>query len=154
MNNSLKTVERRRFIRHPMCYPLKYAVLRKRSDVIAGDPIFMTKDVSENGLLFAAAKPVDSGEIIVLRIPFQDRIFKVKAKVIHCDKLVGQRLYDVGVCFYRAQDAFKARLVEQMYLISEYRDLRSMETGQEMSLREASEEWIKRYSKRFQKLYW
>ena len=51
-------------------------------------------------------------------------------------------------------DAFKVKLIEQIYLIEEYRVLRSLQLGRDLSLKEASEEWIKRYSERFKKLYW
>jgi hypothetical protein len=64
------------------------------------------------------------------------------------------RLYNIGVSFYRFSDAFKVKLIEQIYLIDEYRILRSVQLGHDISLKEASEEWIKRYSKRFARLYW
>ena len=63
-------------------------------------------------------------------------------------------LFNVGVSFYRYSDAFKVKLVEQLYLIDEYRMLRSLQLGHELSMQKASEEWIKRYSKRFARLYW
>ena len=51
-------------------------------------------------------------------------------------------------------DALKVKLTEEIYLIAEYRDLRSIELGREISLEEASQEWVRRYSARFKKLYW
>ncbi len=64
------------------------------------------------------------------------------------------KMYNVGVAFYRYSDAFKVKLIEQIYLIDEYRSLRSVQLGRNISFDEASREWIKRYSKRFSELYW
>ena len=94
------------------------------------------------------------GSTIVVKMPFEDKIFNVKAKVVHCKKNTETKLYNIGVKFYRLNDAFKVKLIEQIYLISEYRDLISMQRGKDISLEEASKEWIKRYSDRFSKLYW
>jgi len=142
--------ERRRFIRHPICYPLEFEhapkKIRERTK---------TLNVSEGGLLFLSRRPLKKNEIIILKMPLQDKVFRVKAKVMHSTKDSENRdLFNVGVSFYRYSDAFKVKLVEQIYLIDEYRMLRSLQLGHELSMQKASEEWIKRYSKRFARLYW
>ena len=151
-------IDRRHFIRHPMCFPLKYRVLRKwPSGLINGakdDSPSTTINVGRGGLMFSAKSAVKKGAVIAIRMPFQDKIFKIKAKVVHCSKDVETKLYNIGVCFLRFGDAFKVKLIEQIYLISEYRDLRSVQLGREVSLQEASKEWIDRYSERFRRLYW
>lgn len=106
------------------------------------------------GLLFLTKKPVENNSIIAIKMPFQTKTFNVKAKVVHCDRSEEPKLYNVGVSFYRLSDAFKVKLIEQLYLISEFRDLWSVQLGREVTLEEASREWIKRYSKRFKRLYW
>ena len=114
-----------------------------------------TINVSKGGLLFLSKYRLQSGKIIILKLPIKDKIVRVRAKVMH----VGQdtedsKLYNVGVAFYRYSDAFKVKLVEQIYLIDEYRSLRSVQLGRDVPFEEASREWIKRYSKKFSKLYW
>lgn len=146
--------ERRKFIRHPMCFPLKYKVINKDSLAGIDEELACTKNISERGLLFSSKKSVQADSVILIKIPFQEKTFNVKAKVIHCNSIKGLPLFDIGVAFLRYNEAFKVKLIEQMYLISEYRDLRSMQLGKEISLEEASREWIKRYSKRFNRLYW
>jgi hypothetical protein len=106
------------------------------------------------GILFAAKKPVKSGAAIMLSMPFQDKVFNVRARVVHCDKNLETKLYNIGASFHRLSAAYKVKLVEQLYLISEFRDLKSIQLGREISLEMASREWIKRYSLRFKKLYW
>ena len=146
--------ERRRFIRHPMCFPLKYRVIKATLRKSPKEERSTTSDINRGGLLFSAQQSVKIGTLINIKIPFQSKIFSVKAKVVHCKKIPDMDLYNVGVSFMRVSEAFKIKLIEQMYLISEYRDLKSVRLGKEISLQEASQEWIKRYSKKFEKLYW
>ena len=104
--------------------------------------------------MFMSKKHVEVGLIIEIKMPLYHKIFKIKAKVCHSDKDDSTGLYRIGVAFVTYTDAFKVKLIEQIYLIEEYRVLRSLQTGKEMTLQEASKEWIKRYSDRFEKLYW
>lgn len=150
-----KESERRRFIRHPFCFPLAYTTLSESSSGQGQvQRSSSTIDISEGGLLFSAKQEVKLNSLIRIKLPFQDKIFSVKARVLHCNRSAEANLYNIGVCFEKYNDAFKVKLVEQMYLISEYRDLRSMQLGKEISLQEASQEWISRFAKRFKRLYW
>ena len=160
---SLPISERRRFIRHPLCFPLTYSVvekapgkpvLKKAEKAGAKEIKSTTINISMGGLLFAAKKPVKVDSLIIIKMPFQDKVFNVRAKVVHCDKNPETKLYNIGCAFHRLGAAYKVKLVEQLYLISEFRDLKSIELGKEISLERASQEWIKRYSDRFRKLYW
>lgn len=141
--------EKRRFIRHPICYPLEFEhVPHKISQKTK------TLNVSEGGLLFLSKYVLREGDAIILKLVLQNKLFKVRAKVMHVSRDEDSKLYNIGVAFYRYSDAFKIKLIEQIYLIDEYRILRSVQVGRDIPLREASEEWIKRYSKRFARLYW
>jgi PilZ domain. len=146
----LQLKEKRHFIRHPICYPLEFEHASKKIKERT-----KTLNMSEGGLLFLSKYPIKKSETIILKMPLQDKVFRIKAKVMHV-KRDGENkgLYNVGVSFYRYSDAFKVKLVEQLYLIDEYRMLRSLQLGHELTMQKASEEWIKRYSKRFAKLYW
>jgi c-di-GMP-binding flagellar brake protein YcgR len=141
--------EKRRFIRHPVCYPLKFRIKSlKRAELST------TLNVSEGGLLFLSKHPVKKGALLVLSLPFRENIFKVEARVMHVEPEENGKLYSVGVAFHRISDAVKIKLLEQIYLIDEYRHLRSIQLGREVNFQEASEEWIKHYSRQFHKLYW
>jgi c-di-GMP-binding flagellar brake protein YcgR len=154
MADKLPLLEQRHFIRHPLTFPIEYSVVAKGAGEKERAERSTTINISQGGLMFASKRPVKTDSLITIRMPFQDRIFNVHAKVVHCDKSLDTNLYNIGVCFYRFTDAFKTKLIEQIYLISEYRDLRSIQLGRDVSLEEASREWIKRYSERFKKLYW
>ena len=162
MCDSLPITERRRFIRHPLCFPLTYRVI-ERAPGKGGKKVLKPVgkenrstgiNISMGGLLFAAKRPVRADSIILVKMPFQDKIFHVRAKVVHCDMNPETKLYNIGCAFYRLNAAYKVKLIEQLYLISEFRDLKTIELGRDISLEKASEEWIKRYSDRFRKLYW
>jgi len=142
--------ERCRFIRHPICYPLEFEYSPKN---ITGRTT--TLNLSEGGLLFLSKRDVPCGSIIVLDLPLQEKLFKVHAKVVHVKKDPDNPdLFDIGVSFYRYADAFKVKLIEQIYLIDEYRALRSVQLGHEVYFKDASNEWIKKYAARFDRLFW
>ena len=141
--------ERRRFIRHLLVSPLEFQVADAKEFQKSH-----TVNVSEGGLLFVSPHDVEKGQIIKLQMPLYNKVFKITAKVMHTEKNKETGLYNVGVAFINYSDAFKVKLIEQIYLIEEYRVLRSLQLGKEMTLQEASKEWIKRYSERFEKLYW
>lgn len=147
-------VERRRFLRHPMCFPLKFRMTKNNRGAMSKGEHCLTRNISWGGLLFSAKQPVEKGMLIVIAMPVQDKIFKVKAIVARCRRNPEAKLYDIGVYFQKFDEAFKVKLIEQMYLIAEYRELRSVELSRPLSMQEASREWITRYSARFQRLYW
>ena len=145
----LQHEERRRYIRHPVCYPLDFEYASKTSEHTR------TVNISKGGLLFVSRHHIKVGKVIILKMPLKEKVFRIRAKVVHAiPDQENPKLYDIGVSFYRFADAFKVKLIEQIYLIDEYRSLRSVQLGREMSFMKASDEWIKRYSKRFAKLYW
>ena len=150
----IPVVERRRFIRHPLSLPLSYEVVKPGLAKGRGGKRSETINVSMGGLLFASKHSAQPGSMIAIKMPFEDKMFSVKAKVIRCVNNSETKLYDIAVSFFRINEAFKAKMIEQIYLIAEFRDLLSLQTGKQVSLEEASRKWIKRYSARFKKLYW
>ncbi|MFQ5953077.1 MAG: PilZ domain-containing protein [Candidatus Omnitrophota bacterium] len=140
--------ERRRFIRHLLVNPLEFQVYDEEPERTE------TINVSEGGLLFTSKEDVAPGTHIKIQMPLYEKVFKIKARVVHCNKDAASGLYRIGVSFLTYSDAFKVKLIEQIYLIEEYRVLRSLQLGREISLQEASREWIKRYSETFERLYW
>jgi hypothetical protein len=153
----LPVSEHRRFIRHPLCFPLTYTVLEKgpaRAAGAAEEKKSTSINVSMGGILFASRKPVKPDTMIVLKMPFQDKVFNIRARVVHCNKNPETKLYNIGAAFHKLSAAYKVKLIEQLYLISEFRDLKRIQLGKEITLENASKEWIKRYSARFKRLYW
>lgn len=152
--NHLQIIERRHFIRHPLSLPLTYKIIKPGLDKKQKNIQSETSDVSMGGLLFPAKHSVEPDSMIAIKMPFENKMFNIKAKVIRCVNNPETNLYDIAVSFLRFHESFKAKMIEQIYLISEYRDLLSLQLGQEVPLEEASRKWIKRYSERFKRLYW
>lgn len=152
--NHLQIIERRHFIRHPLSLPLTYKIIKPECDKKQKNIQSETSDVSMGGLLFPAKHSVEPDSMIAIKMPFENKMFNIKAKVIRCVNNPETKFYDIAVSFLRFQESFKAKMIEQIYLISEYRDLLSLQLGQEVPLEEASRKWIKRYSERFKRLYW
>ena len=147
-------MERRHFIRHPVSLPLAYKVVKpgpgKNNTGIRAETI----NASVGGLLFPAKHPIKTNSTIAIKMPFEDKVFNVRARVIRCVNNPQTKHYDIAVSFFRLHAAFKTKMIEQIYLITEYRDLLNLQSGKEVSLEEASRKWIKRYSEQFKKLYW
>ncbi len=150
----VQVIENRHFIRHPLALPLAYEVVRPKPGQQPSEGTSETINVSIGGLLFSAKHLVKPGALIAIKMPFEDKIFNIKAKVVRCVENLETKLYDIAVSFLKLREAFKVKMIEQIYLISEYRDLLSLQLGREVSLEEASREWIKKYSQRFKRLYW
>lgn len=153
-SNKIQIIERRHFIRHPLSLPLAYKIVKPRLSNARQERLSKTINLSIGGLLFAAKHPAKTNSIIAIRMPFEDKVFNIKAKVVRCVNNPETRLYDIAASFFRPNEAFKAKMIEQIYLIAEYRDLLSLQLGKEVSLEEASCSWIRKYSKLFKKLYW
>lgn len=150
----MQVIEHRHFIRHPLCLPLSFKVIEKSLKNDSKNILSQTLNVSLGGLLFPSKQPVDPDSKIEIKMPFENRVFNIKAQVVRCIHNSDTKLYDIAVNFLRTQEAFKAKMIEQIYLIAGYRDMLSLQTGKEVSLEEASRKWIKRYSARFKRLYW
>jgi hypothetical protein len=143
-------VEYRRFIRHPLCFPLSFKEVKSKEEELQTKTI----NVCLGGLLFPSKSPVKVRGKVVIKMPFENKVFNVRAKVVRCKKNSKSKLYEVAVCFTSPQEAFKVKIIEQIYLIAEYRDLLALQLGREVTMEEASQKWIKRYSARFSRLYW
>ena len=150
----MQVIENRHFIRHPLCLPLSYKVIEKSLKKDQESIHSQTINVSLGGLLFPSTHPVDPGSRIVIKMPFENKVFNVRAQVVRCVLNSDTKLYDIAVNFLRMQEAFKVKMIEQIYLIAGYRDLLSLQSGKDISLEDASRRWIKRYSERFKRLYW
>jgi c-di-GMP-binding flagellar brake protein YcgR len=142
--------DRRKFIRHPVCVPLKFKRVRGAGKKHKAESL----DMSLGGLLFLSRLKIATGTEINVSLPFRDKVFHIRGTVVRCDRDDSSRLYYVGIQFLRVSDAFKVKLIEQLHLIEEYRCLRSIQLNRDVPLKEASQEWIKRYSLQFRKLYW
>lgn len=133
--------EQRRFIRHTVGVPIEVrtvAAERRRAS---------TRDVSHGGISFLVDDDIPVGTIIEIRIPDVRPPFQARARVVWSTRESSG--YCLGVAFMEADDAFRARMVEQVSSIERYRRQVRETEGRVLSAEEAAAEWITRFAHGF-----
>jgi hypothetical protein len=133
----------RTFIRHPSDIPIE--IEPEQADSAQNE--YMT-NVGMGGVCFKSSQPLEEETIIRIRIPLVRPIFEAKGKVAWCRKEDAH--YDIGVEFVETQDAFKARMVEQICHIEHYKREIHEKEGRSLSGQEAALEWISKYANTFE----
>jgi len=133
----------RQFIRHPVDVPIEL-----RMESAGGAAEVHTHDISQGGLAVRSSVPVETGALLEVRIPYVQPAFQARARVAWCRRRP-EGGHEVGVTFLDAEDAFLARMVEQVCYIEDYRKSVAREEGRQLSSEEAAQEWIARFAARF-----
>ena len=132
----------RSYIRHPTDVPIELSpvdrVREERSRI---------KDVSVGGLSLKSDVSLETNTLIKIRIPLVEPPFETHGKVVWCKK--NEFDYEIGVKFTTEQDAYAARMVEQICHIEHYRISVRESDGRELNIEEAAQEWIKKYARDF-----
>ena len=133
----------RQFIRHPVDVPVEIgtAALRLPSGV-------HTHDVSVGGLALRSRVAMAPGADVDIRIAYVQPAFEAHARVAWCHPHEEEG-FELGVTFLDAQDAFLARMVEQVCHIEDYRQSVCRLEGRHLSAEDAAAEWIDRYAAQF-----
>jgi hypothetical protein len=130
----------RQFIRHPVDIPIEVS----RATEFAGARSY---NVSLGGLALRCGAELEVGGIVQLRIPFVQPLFETKARIVWCREC--EAGFELGVEFLDADDAFRARMVEQVCAIESYKKTVSQTEGRSLSTDEAAMEWIAKYASQF-----
>jgi len=133
---------RRAFIRHTAGVPIEVRA------VPGTQPVTLeSSNVSVGGISFVSDCDLPLGSIIEVRIGEVDPPFEAQARVVWTSP-EGDR-FCIGVSFLDANDAFRARMVEQVCSIERYRREVEATEGRALTASEAAAEWIGRYAGRF-----
>ena len=103
-----------------------------------------TLNLSTGGLAFRGSRKLKPGDVVEIRIPFLSPPFETEARVAWCAALQGH--HDVGVEFLDQDDAYTARMVEQVRDIENYKNEVSRTEGRVLTPEEAAAEWIKKHA--------
>jgi hypothetical protein len=133
----------RQFIRHPVDVPIEL-----RTEHAGAPAEVQTQDISQGGLAVRSAVPVEPGALIEVRIPYVEPAFEARARVAWCRRRP-EGGHEVGVSFLDAEDAFLARMVEQVCYIEDYRKSVARLEGRTLSSEDAAQEWIAKYAAKF-----
>jgi len=134
----------RQFIRHPLDVPVEI-----RTDQCGRATAFQTQDISLGGLAVHSDAPVTPGSLIEVRIAYVEPAFEARARVAWCRPRRDGAGHELGVSFLDREDVFRARMVEQICHIEDYRRAIAREEGRELSSEEAACEWIAKYAHKF-----
>jgi hypothetical protein len=148
----------RAYIRHPADVPLEFTAVDELSseegvsssnegdDCVAPEKS-VAQDVSLGGLSFSSSQKLKVGSLVNIRIPIVDPPFEAQAKVIWC--LSRPDRFEAGIEFTSKEDAFTARMVEQVCHIEHYRMWVQEVEGRTIDGEHAAEEWIGKFAHDF-----
>ena len=132
----------RQFIRHPVDVPVEIGLTGAGAGSASGAATALhTHDISMGGLALRSSFAVPVGSDVQIRIGYVQPPFSARARVAWCSRR-GDHGFDVGVTFLDAEDAFRARMVEQVCHIEDYRMSMRRTHGRDLTSEEAAEEWI------------
>ena len=125
----------RQFIRHPTDVAIEISAGSQLDHALRH-----SRNVGIGGLAFESDQAIEIGMIIELRIPLVHPPFETTARVVWCQATAGG--WELGVEFLHADDAFRARMVEQICHIEDYRKGVQRSEGRELTAEQAAMEWI------------
>lgn len=133
--------ERRQFIRHPIDAPIQ---ISPQSDK-ALEHIALS-DIGEGGVAFYTDVTFEKGSALSIKIPHVQPPFE--ALCVVCWQRKKGDEFEVGVRFLDEGSQFRARMVEQVCHIEEYRK-KEQEGGRLLSSEQAACEWIGQFAADF-----
>lgn len=132
----------RNFIRHPSNIPIDFQL---EELVVEGNDYL--KNVSVGGLAFNSKAKLKIGSVIRIKIPLVKPVFQALGRVTWCRPEDDH--FEIGIEFLDEDDTFRARMVEQICHIEEYKQEVLRKEGRKLSGEEAASEWIQRYAVNF-----
>jgi hypothetical protein len=131
----------RQYIRHPTEIPIEirgpaFPVERR-----------LARNVGIGGLAFHATRSMEPGSLVTLRIAGVDPAFESQARIVWCRPRDDG--FDLGVTFLTAEDAHRARMVEQVCYIERYKQTVLDTERRTLSSEEAAREWIAKFASAF-----
>ncbi len=130
----------RAYIRHPIDIPLNVDIRKPPVK------IHSLKDVSEGGLCFYTDHALPSGTLIHISIPIDDNRYEEDCIVMWSKQV--EKGFLTGVRFKDSASAFRARMMEQVCYIEQYRK-EQLKQGRPLQWAEAAREWIEKFGASF-----
>ena len=132
----------RNFIRHPSSIPIDFHM----EELVTGGGEHL-KNVSFGGLSFNSKHELMAGAVISIKIPLIQPLFQALGRVSWCRPENNQ--FEVGIEFLDKDDMFRARMVEQICHIEQYKQEILKKEGRKLSGEAAALEWIQKYAPQF-----
>jgi PilZ domain len=132
----------KRFIRHPADIPIGV----KGHGHLAHNTHYAF-NLSIRGLAFRCDREFARDDVVEIQITFVRPPFEVEARVIWCK--ARKEHFELGVEFLNEDDAFMARMVEQVCHIETYKKTIYSTEGRLLSPEDAAMEWISKFASGF-----
>lgn len=132
----------RNFIRHPSNIPIDFHM----EELVTKGNEYL-KNVSFGGLSFSSEQELTTGTVISIKIPFIQPVFQAVGRVSWCRPENDQ--FEVGIEFIDKDDMFRARMVEQICHIEQYKQEVLKKEGRKLNGEEAALEWIEKFAPMF-----
>jgi len=131
----------REFIRHPVDIPVEI-VPGDKSETYANKLV----NLSSGGIAFHSKMNFLPEQTVEVRISCVSQSFKAQAVVKWCHEEADG--FDIGVKFIDPDDQYRARMVEQVCHIQQYKN-GMLKKGRELTGEQAALEWIERFARQF-----
>jgi hypothetical protein len=142
--------EKRKFIRHPLQYPLKTMIVHPEGqDTIVKSS---SANIGEGGLLFSSGNAIPLNSEVQMALKVEEREFSLDGVVVRCENS-DDGSYNIAVCFNKPDEALKARMMEQVVRIEQFKDRLEKRYHVNCDFAWVAKEWIKRYARFFTKWY-
>jgi len=139
-----KLIENRKYIRHPSDIPIEV-----NSELAGGaEENKLLHNISVGGLCFKSKEPFKQDKTLSVKISFVRPVFEARGRVVWC-KANEDGSFDIGIEFAGAVDAFRARMVEQVCRIEQYKKEVLEKEGRTLTGTQAAIEWINKFAKEF-----
>jgi hypothetical protein len=132
----------REFIRHPADIPIEF-----QQDSPSPSNTETLANISQGGLAFHSHTALAAGTVILIRIALRQPAYQVRARVAWCHPT--DTGFDIGVTLLDPDEAFRARMVEQLCYIEHYKQMVLRTQGRQLSGQEAALEWISKFAAQF-----
>lgn len=129
----------REFIRHASEVPVAVKVTGE-----TGSRYGHLRDVSVAGLAFEVARRIKVGSRLNFYVPSLSDEPAGRGRVVWCRPL--RASFRLGLEFEHTYDAYRARVVEQLCLIENYRQEVKLNEGRNLDPEQAAAEWIEAYA--------
>jgi hypothetical protein len=143
--------ERRKFIRHPLSFPIKTTV--NRSDNRLNEMVSESQNIGAGGLLFFSESRMDPGSEVEIELRVEGKKFTIDGTVVRCsEKSEGER-FSIAVAFHEPNELLKAWMMEQVVRIELFKNRLERRYGVDLDFASVAKEWIRRYSMFFARRY-
>lgn len=130
--------ERRRYQRFKVYCPLEYKFEGDRPRDYT-----ITLNVCEGGALISMKGAMNPSRNLILRLFLRNEEFFMRSRIIHVQPGTGDGYCDIGVTFLEPSDNFIKKFYQEIATLKIYQEQYIKETGQDISLSQASARWYR-----------